>query len=160
MRPRSKFFLTLAVLTLLIPLGLWFQGRRAPAPTPAHLAQPAPTDARPESPSTASTPPVSVPTPATAHSTAKASPAPAAPTPVAATAAPAASPTSASSGTPGAPATHADKRESPEVTATRRMYGAHASLRSPELADPDSETNRRVLQTMVEKALSRQNPAR
>jgi hypothetical protein len=44
---------------------------------------------------------------------------------------------------------------SPEIVATRRMYGAHASLRTPEVANPDSAANRQILQTMVTKALSR-----
>lgn len=43
--------------------------------------------------------------------------------------------------------------EPDEVAATRRMYLAHAPLREREVADPDSETNRRILQTMVLKAL-------
>lgn len=43
----------------------------------------------------------------------------------------------------------------PESIATRRMYMAHASLRTPEVSNPDSETNRRILQTMVTKALGR-----
>ncbi len=53
-----------------------------------------------------------------------------------------------------------------EPDATRRMYAAHAPLRVPEVADPDSETNRQILQTMVQKALQhkasdpvRNNPA-
>ena len=41
-----------------------------------------------------------------------------------------------------------------EVAATERMYMAHASLRTPEVADPDSEANRRILGTMVAKALA------
>lgn len=41
-----------------------------------------------------------------------------------------------------------------EDAASRRMYLAHAPLREPEVADPDSEANRRILQTMVTKALS------
>ena len=44
-----------------------------------------------------------------------------------------------------------------EVRATRAMYMAHAPLRSAELADPDSESNRKVLQAMIEKALIRRN---
>ena len=40
------------------------------------------------------------------------------------------------------------------MAATERMYLAHASLRTPEVADPDSASNRQILQTMVEKALS------
>ena len=42
-----------------------------------------------------------------------------------------------------------------EVAATRRMYAAHAPLRVPEVADPDSAANREILQTMVLKALGR-----
>lgn len=41
-----------------------------------------------------------------------------------------------------------------EVVATERMYLAHAPLREPEVSDPDSETNRRILETMVTKALA------
>lgn len=41
-----------------------------------------------------------------------------------------------------------------EVVATERMYMAHVPLRNPEVADPDSENNRRILQTMVVKALN------
>jgi hypothetical protein len=41
------------------------------------------------------------------------------------------------------------------VAATERMYLAHASLRTPEVADPDSASNRQILQTMVTKALVR-----
>lgn len=42
-----------------------------------------------------------------------------------------------------------------EVQRTQQMYLAHAPLRTAEVADPDSATNRRILQTMVEKALAR-----
>lgn len=42
-----------------------------------------------------------------------------------------------------------------ESSATLRMYAAHAPLRVPEVADPDSQTNRQILQTMVQKALQR-----
>jgi hypothetical protein len=42
-----------------------------------------------------------------------------------------------------------------EVAATSRMYIAHAPLREPTVADPDSEANRRILETMVLKALHR-----
>gem|GEM_PF-6836219 len=34
------------------------------------------------------------------------------------------------------------------------MYAAHASLRAPEVADPDSAANKRILSTMVAKALA------
>lgn len=43
---------------------------------------------------------------------------------------------------------------SAEIAATARMYAAHAPLRVPELADPDSTTNKQILQTMVAKALA------
>lgn len=42
----------------------------------------------------------------------------------------------------------------PEVAATRRMYAAHAPLRTPQVADPDSVPNRQILQTMVMKAMA------
>jgi hypothetical protein len=42
-----------------------------------------------------------------------------------------------------------------EVTATHQMIEAHAPLRTSEVADPDSATNRQVLQAMVTKALIR-----
>jgi hypothetical protein len=41
-----------------------------------------------------------------------------------------------------------------ELAATARMYAAHAPLRVPEVADPDSATNKQILQTMVTKALA------
>jgi len=45
-----------------------------------------------------------------------------------------------------------------EVEATARMYLAHAPLRVPEVTDPDSVTNRQILQTMVGKALGNLPP--
>ena len=44
---------------------------------------------------------------------------------------------------------------SAETLATRRMYLAHAPLRTPAVADPDAEENRIILQQMVLKALAR-----
>jgi len=52
---------------------------------------------------------------------------------------------------PAADATSTDR----EVIATRRMYLAHAPLRTPEVSDPDSAGNRKVLSSMIFKALSR-----
>lgn len=75
-----------------------------------------------------------------------------APTPVAAVA-PVQTPPAAASSVPPSVAMAAPSVD--EVAATARMYAAHAPLRLPEVADPDSETNRRILQTMVEKALAR-----
>ncbi len=37
------------------------------------------------------------------------------------------------------------------------MYIAHAPLRAVEVADADSQANREILQSMVEKALKRKN---
>jgi len=42
----------------------------------------------------------------------------------------------------------------PESIATRRMYMAHASLRKPEVSNPDSVQNREILEIMVRKALA------
>ena len=41
-----------------------------------------------------------------------------------------------------------------EELATSRMYAAHVSLRTPEVANADSVTNREILQTMVLKAIN------
>ena len=58
--------------------------------------------------------------------------------------------------TPSQPASAASSAASTgEVAATRRMYGAHAPLRTQAVANPDSEQNRQILQTMVTKALVR-----
>ncbi len=57
-------------------------------------------------------------------------------------------------GAQGAPT--ADARSSPAPSAesgTLMMYRAHASLRTSEVSDPNSEGNRQVLTTMVAKAL-------
>ena len=62
-------------------------------------------------------------------------------------------PVSVASASGGAPAGGSTSLP-PETLATRRMYMAHVSLRAPEEANPDSETNRRVLNTMVMKALA------
>lgn len=45
-----------------------------------------------------------------------------------------------------------------ETLATARMYAAHASLRTPEVADPDSAANKQALATMLGKSLA--EPAR
>jgi|GEM_PF-3778042 len=47
------------------------------------------------------------------------------------------------------------RRISPEVVQTYQMYQAHAPLRTAEVADPDSRSNKRVLQTMMQKAARR-----
>lgn len=42
-----------------------------------------------------------------------------------------------------------------EATGTALMYAAHAPLRTREVADPDSKSNRQILQTMMRKAVAR-----
>lgn len=42
-----------------------------------------------------------------------------------------------------------------QVEGSRRMYQAHAPLRTASFANPDSVENRRVLQTMLSKALAK-----
>ncbi len=98
--------------------------------TPAASEQPETRNPRPEA--------VAAPAPEPVLAALTSHAAPAAPVPVAA--APVVAPQ------PSAPAD--------EVAATERMYLAHAPLRAPEVSDPDSETNRRILQTMVAKALA------
>ena len=56
-----------------------------------------------------------------------------------------------------APVTGADA--SPEVRATLRMYAAHAPLRQPPVADPDSVENKRIMQAMIAKALASKETA-
>lgn len=54
-----------------------------------------------------------------------------------------------------APTTLAGTDKKPdEVTATVWMYAAHSPLRTPEVSDPDSKSNRQILGIMVHKALS------
>jgi hypothetical protein len=82
------------------------------------------------------------------------------PNPIATTKLQAAVAPAATEATPSAPTP--DESAIPEAVGTRRMYGAHAPLRTPAVANPDSEQNRRILQTMVTKALVRSsevNPA-
>ena len=42
-----------------------------------------------------------------------------------------------------------------QLAGTHHMVAAHAPLRTPEVADPDSSTNREILNSMVTKALAR-----
>ena len=57
-----------------------------------------------------------------------------------------------------APVIAAPAEQPAEIAASARMYAAHASLRAPEVADPDSKTNQQILQTMVSKALAQPAP--
>lgn len=55
---------------------------------------------------------------------------------------------------PPAVATTAEFGSRAEVLASVRMYMAHAPLRAPAVANPDSPENREILNTMVLKALA------
>jgi hypothetical protein len=55
--------------------------------------------------------------------------------------------------TPGSP--NAIAQQQAEALGTEQMLIAHAPLRTPEIANPDSDQNRRVLHQMVGKALVR-----
>jgi hypothetical protein len=72
------------------------------------------------------------------------------PAPVAAAPAPVMNPAAAVSLPVALPTAPSD-----ETVATARMYAAHAPLRVPEIANPDSVTNKQILQTMVAKALAK-----
>ena len=69
-----------------------------------------------------------------------------------------ASPVAAPAAAPAQPPAPIPPQQADEVAATARMYLAHAPLRTPEVSDPDSAANKKVLQTMVLKALAQ--PAR
>ena len=56
---------------------------------------------------------------------------------------------------PSAPVSVAAQYNPREAIATEQMIAAHASLRAPEVADPDSVANRKILQDMILKALVR-----
>jgi len=49
----------------------------------------------------------------------------------------------------------AAKLSAGEVAASRRMYMAHAPLRAPAVANPDSPENQRIFNTMVKNTLNR-----
>lgn len=140
--------LSLGLAALLLAAGaLWWLLPRAPQ-TPAPVAVTPPV--------TAPAAPLAEEAPAPAPDAAPVAPvgplAEETPTPAPVAAAPVPPPAPAPSAAPSvaaAPLAPAD-----EVAATERMYLAHAPLRTPELSDPDSETNRRILETMVTKALA------
>lgn len=58
-------------------------------------------------------------------------------------------------GAANAPAHSVRQETIPPLVGTRRMIAAHAPLRTPAVADPDSVENKRILQAMVFKALER-----
>lgn len=154
---RSTLILTLAALALL-GVALWYLRSRVSAPLAAPLAQtkPAPAAARPKAASLAvrneavAPSPVAAPGPAMALSPA----APAAPPRNSPDIAPIPRSHEAPSPSASPAPTPRDAAERPtEIAATARMYAAHAPLRTPEVADPDSPGNRRILQTMIGKAL-------
>lgn len=94
--------------------------------------------------------PQQAPRPTAAAAPAQPSPRPATVSPPVAATAPLAVPAPAS-----VPVDSARSRAA--LKASERMYAAHAPLRTAEVANPDSTTNRRILQTMVEKALAEQS---
>ena len=54
------------------------------------------------------------------------------------------------------PPTHAGRDSSPatgELAATLKMIAAHATLRTPEVASANSETNRRIMATLIDKSI-------
>lgn len=58
------------------------------------------------------------------------------------------------SGEPIDPATYVPEGR-PQVVASYNMYEAHAPLRHREVADPDSDSNKQILEAMVLKAFDR-----
>jgi hypothetical protein len=154
MTTRTKLLSLSALLALGLAAGLWWFNRPRPAsgPQAAPMAQSAEASlpvlapaAVPEPAASVAVPPVattvSAPSPA---STAIATPAPV----TTATS----NPPSPSTVAPAAPA--APVQNSTELAASARMYAAHAPLRTPEVADPDSAANKRILGTMVAKMLA------
>lgn len=155
MTTRTKLFSLAAVLALALAAGLWLLTRphpvAGPAISPVAQSPAVPTAAAPVS---AETSPPLEPTVASPVATVSVTPLPApasaTPVPVAAHATTKESPPPAiESGAPMLPAENAA-----ELAATARMYAAHAPLRAREVADPDSEANKRILGTMVSKLLT------
>lgn len=154
MKPTSRRSLSVTVLLLALVAGLalwYFRTDSQPAapmvtkpkPAPA-VAAPAskPIEAQAEPAAVGQAKPVeapqfSLPSVSSPVTTASAQPAPATP-----------------AATPAAFTAQSSELSQEEVAATARMYAAHAPLRTPEVSDPDSETNRRILQTMVTKAIA------
>ncbi len=158
--------MTVAALAI-IGVAIWWlrpaeSHPRAPAMTTVQPAKPAPhisSEAAPTENSTASPEPR---TTAPAAATAISSTAPivvstAANATFTAAAAPAVVPVVANQPTPSSQPTNVAPPD--EITASARMYAAHASLRTPEESDPDSKANQQILQTMVLKALQRKDTA-
>lgn len=144
--PRKKILLS--ALGLLVALGIWWYLSPSPAVPPSPVAPlagvalpPAPLAPTPEAEAVGSTPVAPVVAPVQ----------PVAPT--ASTVLPAPDVTTAAS-LGGAPATDSRPAPADEPAATARMYAAHAPLRVPEVADPDSISNQRILHAMVNKALA------
>lgn len=162
MTRRRKLFVALgAVLAIVAALLLWRRQNevrtatpKPAAATPAVVA--APRTAAPTTTISQKAPPAPRLPSAEAQPAAGVAASAAAPAPALPEAPDAAAPVAPASSTP----TPAAKPETPapvssEVLATRRMVAAHAPLRAPEEANPDSATNRRILETMVQKALLR-----
>ena len=157
---RSTFTLTFILGLLLAGVALWYFQSQPAAPQPASVAQqpvaaPVATPSGESVSETSLTPKSAVAAPGAV--TRAAAPAPAA-APIFTLPAEPASPASvtpvAAAAAPVAPAPVDAKLASAEVAASARMYAAHASLREPEVADPDSQTNKKILSAMVAKALA------
>lgn len=157
MTPRAKTVSVVAVLALLLAAGLWLLNRPHPAAPKNYPAQSAgataPTPAVAEPATTIAASPAG----ATAPVAVAQSPSPAAPPAQHASAFQFSVPTAASATPSPSPLTFTPTsrtQQAREVAATARMYAAHAPLRTPEVADPDSKANKRILSTMVAKALA------
>jgi hypothetical protein len=160
-----------AVAAVIVGVVVWHHTRarpanavvtKPPAPVAAVVTTPQATPASIPAPPVAPTKPsssVAAETAAPMTTPATAPLPPSTPTPVEATPDPASPPQQVATEPASTTATVVSAPESAppgsEVTATRQMIMAHAPLRVPEVADPDSTTNRQILQTMVTKAISR-----
>lgn len=154
MNSQNRIRVTLALAGVATAAGIWYLLRphdsaTMPPAAPAVTELPAGVDPVPATqPATESTPaPAAPPQVETALATA--------PVPALAATPPQAIATTLSP-TPAQPVSSASPATvSPTELATERMIIAHAPLRKPALADPDSPENRQVLQTMLQKALLR-----
>lgn len=154
-------FLAIAVAAMVAGTAWWILGHRhghgfARVRTPA---RPAVAAQQPSAVSTQPAPAESLQPPAVSAAEPPAAPQPeavAAAQPVNLALAPVApAPASAPAAAPEPP----PPQQTQEIAGTARMYLAHAPLRVPEVADPDSASNHQILQTMVMKSLRRASAA-
>lgn len=149
---RAKVLTSVAVVAVLIVSGLLLLNRAQPV-TPKVTVSPASAPERVASESAAKSSAVPVASDVHPAASTAASQAPASSFALAQLVASAANP--ASDATPAAASIAPSTTPSGEAVATARMYAAHAPLRTPEVTDPDSAANKRILSTMVMKALNR-----